>query len=92
MIIFDTKADVHLVKEEISCPKISVISVFFIVWLFILLIYTRSFFFYYELITDFVFIYHFDTMHFFMEGHARTFMSLFSLNQLIRKVKSVSFD
>lgn len=66
MIIFDTKADVHLVKEEISCPKISVISGFFLSFGYSYCLYIPEvFFFYYELITDSVFIYHFDTMHFF---------------------------
>lgn len=93
MIIFDTKADVHLSEGGDFLPQNLCHQRFFYRLVIHIAYIYQKFFFYYELITDSAFIYHFDTMHFFfMEGHARTFMSFFLLNQLIRKVKSVSFD
>lgn len=75
MIIFDTKADVHLVEGVDFLPQ-NLCHQCFCFWLFTVNI-NEKIFLNNELITDSVFIYHFDTMQFCMEGHLRTFMSLF---------------
>lgn len=75
MIIFDTKADVHLVEGVDFLPQNLCHQCF--CRMVIHSEYKREDFLNNELITDSVFIYHFDTMQFCMEGHLRTFMSLF---------------